>query len=579
MKEIYQKVMAGVPDYRHFLTLEELDESSRKLAERYPDVVKLSELGKTSEGHPLYCLKIGGGSRSGLLLGCPHPNEPIGTMLLEYFTEQLASDTALLESLDYTWYVVKAWDADGLRRNEGWLKGPYTLFNYARNFFRPASFEQVDWTFPIDYKELHFHDVIPETEAVMHLIDEIKPHFIYTLHNAGFGGTYWYESEPTPMVYDALREVAHTYDVPLSLGEAEAASSVRYSPAIFECGGVRQEYDYAEKFSSEPMQKKNFQMWSGDNSAAYAKERYGSFTLLTELPYFLDRRIESCKLVPETRRELVVQQMAENDAMSRELQEILSISKDCMALNNHYMRAVECFSAESEHAALRNQICSDPSFARQATEAEKLDTLYISKFYKMLQYGMLVRANETELARCDADPRRRQKLESGYEKALESLKRIAEHLENNLNYSVVPIKNLVSVQLESMFIVLEYLKMGGTKMNPETDGKPEPKERFVIDDNSEYREVMEAYRSGDFERARQMDKAFVDRALQERDHCPCKEPCRWHGKCKECVIMHRGHQDHLPKCMQPILLKQVHGLLQLAETDLPADCTACPVGK
>ncbi|MEA5040403.1 MAG: hypothetical protein VB086_11280 [Clostridiaceae bacterium] len=102
---------------------------------------------------------------------------------------------------------------------------------------------------------------------------------------------------------------------------------------------------------------------------------------------------------------------------------------------------------------------------------------------------------------------------------------------------------------------------------------------FVIDGNPEYQKTIECYRNGEVEKARQMDKEFVDRALQERDHCPCKEPCRWHGKCKECLIMHRGHQDHLPKCLQPILLKQARGLLHLAETDLPADCAGCPAEK
>lgn len=52
-----------------------------------------------------------------------------------------------------------------------WLKGPYTISNYTRGFFRPAGDEMVEWTFPIDYKTLHFHDVMPETQAVMDLID------------------------------------------------------------------------------------------------------------------------------------------------------------------------------------------------------------------------------------------------------------------------------------------------------------------------------------------------------------------------------------------------------------------------
>ena len=54
--------------------------------------------------------------------------------MLEYFSKRLAEDEELRKELDYTWYIVKAWDADGLRLNEKWLKGPYTLYNYSRNF-------------------------------------------------------------------------------------------------------------------------------------------------------------------------------------------------------------------------------------------------------------------------------------------------------------------------------------------------------------------------------------------------------------------------------------------------------------
>ena len=150
MKSIYQKLLSGIPDYKEFLTVDEMDESSRRLAAEHPDCVELFEMGKTRQGHPLLCLKIGSGSRNALMFGCPHPNEPIGTMMLEYFTKNLAENKELRDELDYTWYIVKAWDADGLRLNEKWLKGPYTLYNYSRNFFRPAGHKQVDWTFPVD---------------------------------------------------------------------------------------------------------------------------------------------------------------------------------------------------------------------------------------------------------------------------------------------------------------------------------------------------------------------------------------------------------------------------------------------
>ena len=166
-KEIYDRILKEIPDYKTFFTMDEMNESSKALAEEYPDIVSVSEIGKSRSGESMLCLKIGDGSHKGLMFGCPHPNEPIGTMMLEYFTRKLAEDREFREELDYTWYIVKVWDIDAFRMNSGWIKGPYTLYNYSRNFFRPAGYKQVDWTFPIDYKELHFHDSLPETEAMM----------------------------------------------------------------------------------------------------------------------------------------------------------------------------------------------------------------------------------------------------------------------------------------------------------------------------------------------------------------------------------------------------------------------------
>ena len=102
---------------------------------------------------------------------------------------------------------------------------------------------------------------------------------------------------------------------------------------------------------------------------------------------------------------------------------------------------------------------------------------------------------------------------------------------------------------------------------------------FRIDDNPEYKKSIRLFKEGEYEKVRQMEKKFVEEALQLKDHCPCTEACRWHGKCKECVIIHRGHQDHLPKCMQPILLKQIKGLAHLAEIEVSGECLGCKPKK
>jgi len=48
--------------------------------------------------------------------------------------------------------------------------------------------------------------------------------------------------------------------------------------------------------------------------------------------------------------------------------------------------------------------------------------------------------------------------------------------------------------------------------------------------------------------------------------CPCPNPlCDWHGKCKECVALHRYHNDHVPVCLQPIISDKIKALTGVIE--------------
>lgn len=459
MNQIYQNLLDQIPDYKEFLTLEEMDESSQRLAKEHPECVSIFEMGKTRENRPLYCLKIGSGKHNALMFGCPHPNEPIGTMLMEYFTWQLAENKELRDQLDYTWYVVKAWDADGLKLNEKWLKGPYTLYNYSRNFFRPAGHKQVDWTFPIDYKNLHFHNSIPETVAMQKLIDEIKPKFIYSLHNAGFGGVYWYLTKQTPEIYPAMRHAAERQEIPLNLGEPEAPYCVSWAPAVYEMLGIKQDYDYQEKYGIEhPEENMNVGTCSGD----YAAEHYDSFTFLTELPYFYDKRIGDLSESDMVRKDAAIQKMDWDDAASAFVRETMTLSSQYMDAENPFLLALQAFTKEGSNDATRKMVEENPDFQKMATVAEKFDNLLVSRFYKLLSYGMLVRANESELEKMDAsgeeNPEKRAALQKAFDIAVKAHKELADQLEKEIDYEVVPIRKLVSIQLECGLLVADYVR-------------------------------------------------------------------------------------------------------------------------
>lgn len=78
---------------------------------------------------------------------------------------------------------------------------------------------------------------------------------------------------------------------------------------------------------------------------------------------------------------------------------------------------------------------------------------------------------------------------------------------------------------------------------------------MIIEKNPIELEALEAFKRGDAEEARRLEAEFVRQfreAFEKGGHCSCQEPCRWHGMCRECVAIHRAHQDHLPNCFEDI---------------------------
>ncbi len=49
------------------------------------------------------------------------------------------------------------------------------------------------------------------------------------------------------------------------------------------------------------------------------------------------------------------------------------------------------------------------------------------------------------------------------------------------------------------------------------------------------------------------------------DYCSCPQTCPHHGKCWECVLIHRGHRDHLPYCMWDMVNEKLYGLQRMTE--------------
>ena len=94
---------------------------------------------------------------------------------------------------------------------------------------------------------------------------------------------------------------------------------------------------------------------------------------------------------------------------------------------------------------------------------------------------------------------------------------------------------------------------------------------MMIENNPKELAAMQEFHKGNRQEGLRLQEEFAADFREEyrhRDHCPCQKACRYHGNCKECVAIHRAHQEHVPNCMRPMLNRKLKLLSELTEHTL-----------
>ena len=91
---------------------------------------------------------------------------------------------------------------------------------------------------------------------------------------------------------------------------------------------------------------------------------------------------------------------------------------------------------------------------------------------------------------------------------------------------------------------------------------------MLIEGNEKEKSAMEQFHAGNRAEGLRLQEEFAREfriEYADKDHCPCKKACRYHGNCKECVAIHRAHQEHVPNCMRPMINAKIRLLSELTE--------------
>lgn len=452
---ILDEIVDMVPDYKEFLTVNELHDSATRLADEF-DAVEMIRVGESGEGRPISYLKIGDGPRNALLFAFPHPNEPIGSMTVEYLSGYLAENPDLVNELDYTWYLINAIDPDGAALNEGWFKGEFTPLKYAQNYYRPPGHEQIEWTFPVQYKNLSFNSPPPETRTLMKVIDHVKPDFMFSLHNAGFCGVYYYISHPNNALYPDYENLVNSQALPLHRGEPEAPFIKKLAPAVFNMFGISASYDFYEE---NGVKDPSTIIKSGTSSDDYLKRVTDNkgFTLVCEMPYFYDKALGDDSETEHNRRDLV------RDALNYSLEgyEYLkprfeAIRENCPQKHRLYTTVADSIdNFMKRHEPRVNNAENNPMYDGKATVAQAFDSLTATRYYQTFRLAMAARL--CKLA-AETSPSKTGKILDIKEELDGYVEDRVKEVISGTDFEVIPIQKLVKVQVGSALITMQSIK-------------------------------------------------------------------------------------------------------------------------
>jgi hypothetical protein len=180
--------------YTSFPAVSQVQDAFAELADTAPKV-RVSLIGNTRLRDPLRLLSIVDGPQHILVIAGSHPNEPVGFHTILVLARLIAEVPEL--AAGQTWHFLPGWDPDGARLNQ-WYAGPLRPERYYRGFYRPVAHEQPGFAFPLGSVRppgdgpAAFERPLPETWAVMHVLDRVRPDLVIDLHNGELDAGAWF---------------------------------------------------------------------------------------------------------------------------------------------------------------------------------------------------------------------------------------------------------------------------------------------------------------------------------------------------------------------------------------------------
>ena len=448
----FHKILNDIPTYTRFLNVREIDNLINLITEM-PNV-KHKTIGNTIENEPLQMLDIGESKKTALIIGVPHSDEPLGSLVITFFARWLATHPEL-NYFGWRWLLIPILERRGMRLNEGWFNMPESFAAMAKSTFREPTEDQYEWTFPIEYQDYQWTRSRPETLAIKELLEKEKPDLLCNLHHSGFTNGYYYFSQDFPEVYPTLRKFTNDLRIPLSETSPDVPFGKMLSPGFYQMYGLKDYINYYNKKdpSALPALKR------GACSDEWYQQKIGGFSFNCEVPMYLSHKLKDNNLSKKSSKKMIEQRYKRKKSqvdysikLIDKLKEYENIADPLLisSAKKHIVNAQ--LSLEHEKRLIKD------AEDKKITKAEKFENSVLEDLFDLFFLGQIWRVAESICVKGGAP-----KICQIMEAADLEIKSLAKNVEDRGAFYHVPMRNSVKMQLGSILIIAEELKNKSVK--------------------------------------------------------------------------------------------------------------------
>jgi len=441
------KILNEIPTYTRFLNVNEIDNLVNLIAEM--PGVKYKDIGKTVDDKPLKMLDIGDNTKTALIIGVPHSDEPLGSLVVTYFARWLANHPEE-NCFGWRWLFIPILERRGMKLNEGWFNMAESIAAMAKSSFREPTEDQYEWTFPIEYDDFQWTQSRPETLAIKDILEKEKPDLLCNLHHSGFTNGYYYLSKELPEVYDKLRNFTSSLNIPLSDTAPDVPFGKMISPGFYQMYGLK---DYIKYYKEkDPLILPALRR--GACSDEWYLKNIGGYSFNCEVPMYLSHKLKDKNPSKKSYKKMIEDRYKRKKSRLDYSIKIIDKLKDYENMADSLLYNLAKKHIANAHLSLEHEKrLLEKTEDRTITKAEKFENSVLEDIFDLFFLGQIWRVAESICVKGGAP-----KICRIMELSDLEIKGLAKSVQERGAFYQVPIRNSVKMQLGSILIIADVLK-------------------------------------------------------------------------------------------------------------------------